>query len=477
MQCKRGSITIFSLLSLLLITATLFALLEGTRLQELRRFAGLQTLTALESGFANYNTCLWQTYHLLGTEQAEMKEILQEGANGRNASGTNFLRLKPEKIEVVGDTRFTDQNGRVFIGCVAAYMNENFVYEATKEVYSQYEAIKHLMDENQMDISDIGEALKELETAEVTSSHGTAASRNREKQLDVKALLEVAKRWQEMGILELVIEDTNALSKEKCDFSNGLLQRELETGENRSEVSIDWKARILMQQYLLTYMSGFQSEQKGRALVYELEYLLGQKSSDIENLKVVAVKLLAIREAVNFLFLISNPDKTAQAEAMAALLAGATLNPVLLSAVKMGLLTAWALAESILDVRAILAGKRIALLKSEETWTSELENISDMTNGFAMAKESLWGLTYENYLGVLLLLEKEETLAMRAMNVQEAAIRKTDSNTSFRMDALLTQTSVKITYSYKPIFPFLQEINADERWEYRVWATQNYGYY
>ena len=51
----KGSVTVFSLLSLLLVTAALFALLEGTRYQEIRRFANLQTDTALESAFSNYN--------------------------------------------------------------------------------------------------------------------------------------------------------------------------------------------------------------------------------------------------------------------------------------------------------------------------------------------------------------------------------------------------------------------------------------
>ena len=60
MQKEKGSITIFSLLSLLLITAFLFGLLEGTRLQEMRRFAILQTENSLVSVFANYNTCLWK---------------------------------------------------------------------------------------------------------------------------------------------------------------------------------------------------------------------------------------------------------------------------------------------------------------------------------------------------------------------------------------------------------------------------------
>ena len=50
MKREKGSITLFSLISLLLITAALFALLEGTRLQEMYRFADLQQTLILFPG-------------------------------------------------------------------------------------------------------------------------------------------------------------------------------------------------------------------------------------------------------------------------------------------------------------------------------------------------------------------------------------------------------------------------------------------
>ena len=224
-------------------------------------------------------------------------------------------------------------------------------------------------------------------------------------------------------------------------------------------------------------MSNFRKVEDNRALSYELEYLIAQKNSDVENLKVVAAKLLAIREAANFLFLISNPEKMAKAEEVALLFVGASANPVLIQVVKIALLTAWALAESILDVRAILAGKKIALLKSEEAWTVELEQIGALAEGFAMAKDNPQGLSYEQYLGILVFFEKEETLGMRAMNLQEATIRKNYQEDSFRMDGLVTQAEVSISYSYQAVFPFLRVIDAQERWEYKVLANANYGYY
>ena len=224
-------------------------------------------------------------------------------------------------------------------------------------------------------------------------------------------------------------------------------------------------------------MSHYKGELEGRALSYEIEYLLGKKSSDIENLKVVATEIIAIREAANFVYLLSNPVKIAQAESAAVFLSGATLSPAVVELVKIGLLTAWAFAESILDVRALLAGKRIPLLKSDDTWTTELESLYKITEGYPMAKESSWGLNYENYLSVLLLMQQEEDTAMRAMNLQEATIRKVSNNALFQIDSLITNIELEITYSYKPVVPFLSVIDAEERWNYQILGKKKYGYY
>lgn len=479
MRREKGSITIFSLLAILLVTAAIFALLEGTRLQELRRFANLQTTAALEYAFAEYNTCLWQSYHLLATDERHLATLLEEAANGRQGSASNFLRFVPEAIDTRSYVRITDREGEVFIQSVSTYMKDNILYEAIKEIYSQYEAIKQVMDSsalNESDISDALEEIKKLEESATETSVGTSASKQG-RSIDVRGLLEAAEQWKKMGILELMVKDTSKLSDAQIDLENGLLERELQEGTEEGNHTTNWVDRILLQQYLLTYMSNLQAEKKDHALSYELEYLLGKKGSDIENLKIVATELLAIRQASNFLYLLSNPVKLAQAESLATLIGGASLNAAVIQLIKVALLTAWALAESVLDVRALLAGKKIALLKSEESWTLELSNIGEITGDYMTAKESAWGINYETYLGLLLLLQNERNLAMHAMNAQEATIRNVYGDEGFCLDDLVTQVEVEISYTYEPIFPFLRVIDAEKRWNYEIQGKDTYSYY
>lgn len=468
------------MLSLLLITAALFALLEGTRLQEIRRFTGLQTESALESVFANYNSSLWENYHILGADFNQMEEILQNCADGREStSALNLLSFRTKNCEINNYTRLTDNQGLVFIRCVSTYMKDNLLYETAKEIYNQYDAIKSLLAGTDVDLTNIDDAIKEIQEAtenQESVSVGTSGKSQNLSAQDVGGILEDVQKWKDYGILELVIKDTSEVSDAENDFSNGLLERQLNTGNNSVKEEVNWMDRILLQQYLLTYLSNYIDTRDGRALSYETEYLLGGKSSDKENLQVVVSKLFAIREAANFLYLISDPTKNQQAEALAMMIGGTTLSPAIIEVIKLGLLTAWAFAESVLDVRALLDGKKIPLLKSEDSWTVELENIGNITQEFSFAKESSWGLDYESYLGILLLFEEEESLAMHAMNAQEATIRSLEG-TSFGMDGLLTEASAEICYSYEPVFPFLRVIDAEKRWEYEVVTNADYGYY
>ncbi|MBP3677708.1 MAG: hypothetical protein J6I97_05110, partial [Agathobacter sp.] len=223
MKREKGSITVFSIISLLLVTATVFAILEGTRLQELRRFANLQTEAAVESVFANYNGCLWNKYRLLAADQTQWEEILQKTANARTKErGVNLLVFALEKAELESYTLLTDGSGSIFIKSVSTYMKDNILYESTKEIYNQYEAIKHLIDSSSMDKSKIEEAIKEAEAVSSErdeTSVGTSGTQNTKNSINPIDLLKAAKRLQEYGILELVIKDSSKLSKSEIDFS------------------------------------------------------------------------------------------------------------------------------------------------------------------------------------------------------------------------------------------------------------------
>lgn len=477
---QRGSITVFSILVLSLVVGCILTLLEGSRMYELHRIARLRTELAVEAAFANYNTTLWETYHLLGCNQEDMQSLITASANGGYSEyqyGTNLLLLELKKVELQGYTLLTDGDGKAYIKAVADYMSKNILYETAKGIYNQYEAIKSLMDSSSSNGTEIDkalESLKELEDASKESSAGTSQGTSGQKSSAEKNPLEDVQRLQKTQVLKFVIEDTSKLSEAQFDLSESVSKRELEVGKNIMVEDTDWLDRVLLQQYLLTYLSDYTSPREGRGLSYELEYLIGGRDNDIENLRVVVNYLLLIREAANLVYLFADMEKVQQAQLLAIALAGATANPAIIEVVKIGLLAAWAYAESVLDVRALLEGKKIPLIKSKDTWTLALENIGSISQEYMVAKESKLGLSYSTYLGILLMFPTDKELAYRAMDVQEITLQKTAG--SLRMDQLVVSSKAEVIYEYAPIFMSLKSVKATRNWNYQISTTVDYGY-
>ncbi len=492
MRQQKGSITIFSLLAMLVVMTTIFSFLEMSRFQELKRLGELQTEIALESVFANYSSYLWENYHLLGCNLSQMESIMTEVGNGRydkNTERTNLLLFQVQDVEVQEYTLLTDGNGAAYIHAVAGYMEEHILYETAKEIFSQYEAINDLKKSSTLDMSNIDKALEEMKKVEVSEGEsnqeieksvdntrrGKSIGSSKKQEVSFSNPLEEIKQVQEAGILELVLEDTSGLSDGSFSLSEAVSNRRLATGNSHIEET-DWLDKVWLQQYLLMYMSNFCNNKEGHSLSYEMEYLIGGKDNDCDNLKVVVTELLGIREMANFLYLMSDVKKVGEARALATALVGVSGNPLLIEVVTTGLLTAWAFGESILDVRSLLQNKHVPLIKNASLWTLELENIGEISQGYLTAKEGEWGLSYENYLAMLLLFQSEKILAKRGMDMQEATLKQLYGN-DIQLDQFMISAHVRVTYIYSAVFSSLEQITTDMNWTYQVSSVSSFGYY
>lgn len=479
---RKGSVTIFSLLSMMLVVSALFALLEAGRFQGMKRLTKLQTQTALESVFAEYNTVLWEEYRLLACKQSNVNSGIEESVADRlleDSFATNFYQFRVTEIEQQGYTRLTDGEGSAYIQAAAGYMEKNLSYETAKQIYNQYQGIKDIKENSGFAFSDIEKALRRIKEEE-TSKGNTGALQNQdviEQDLNTyrkkENPLELIQDLQKKGVLSLVVKDTSILSEKEMDISNVVSKRELPEAYHAVLGEVDWYTKVLFQQYLLTYLSNY-TDEKEHALNYELEYLLGGKATDIENMKVVVNQLLALREAANFLYLSSSPQKVEEARVLAVAIAGASMNPAVIYAVRTAVLAAWAFAESILDLRTLLTGGKIALLKSNNTWTLDVDYISSIGKGYAKAKNCSNGLNYKDYVGILLLFQEEEQIAKRAMDVQEQTLRKRYEDEEIYLEDWILDVNVQVTYEYKPVFFSIDRVLPS--WKYKIIVQEQFGY-
>lgn len=474
--------TIFALLSMVMVLETLFIVLEASRVMELKRISKLQSELATESVFANYCSPLWEEYRLLGFDIGNAEEKILRAANGRVVSqGFHLLNFQVETMSMDGYTLITDGKGQAFLNAVCCYMKDNLSYETAKVMYSQYKSFANLSKEVDVDLSKIDDAMDALEKdasdSKETSSAGSGKKQGKASvNKKTKTLLDEGKQIRDAGVLKYVVKDTKDLSQKKVSLDDVVSKRALAVGVHAKTRPMDWMEKVLLQQYLLSYMSFYGEEKDNRALDYELEYILAGKSNDLDNLKSILYKIFLFRQAANTLHILQSTVKMTEIKAIALATSAITLSPELYDVVKIGLVTSWALGESILDCRAIFQGKKVPLIKSESSWTLDLWNIPSAASDDFTAKESKHGFGYKEYLGVLIFFQTDEVLAMRAMDAQELTIRSWNGYEQFYMDQMATELECNFTYLYKPIFQIFNTLPVEEDFTEKISHKVKYKY-
>ena len=483
---KKGSITIFAALSLMLVASVLFVLLEGARVRSGEMLAQQNTEAVVESLFSQYEIPLWENYHLLAryvpAQEGDLVftdleiEAAKLTQTNTNPEGTlfwknHYLRMEQTSMVFPSYTLMTDDDGKAFLAAISSYMKHNFWTSFLEQPDREFE---ELLDGdlkgsngaessiNETDISGMDSVEKALDSIEeekekvkTESSGGSGANFGEgtsQKKKVKENPLEVVKDFQSEGILSLVLEDTDQLSGKKMDLNSTVSHRELIQGINSQDFQSNWYDPVLVQQYYKMVFSDFLEDQNKKGLSYEMEYLLCGKESDIENLKAVVYRLLAVREAANLVTLAADPTRQSEALTIATAIGGFTGNPAVIEVVKVGILAAWAFVESILDIRALLQGEKIPLIKSSDQWTSDIWGLSSSAGGYAKAKKCFSGLTYSQYLQNLLFLQKTEATAYRAMDLQENTIRQMEGYAAFRMDQAVIGLEVEAGYEMKSMF-------------------------
>ena len=214
----------------------------------------------------------------------------------------------------------------------------------------------------------------------------------------------------------------------------------------------------LFDRYILEKAGCYTNLKEQSKLHYELEYILNGKPDDSKNLEATLSTLLFMRQASNFTYIMSDGAKIAEAEALAATLAAVILMPELLEPIKMSILFAWVFAESVYDVKHLLCGGKIPLIKNASSWHYSLEGMLSFQAdaSYANSGEQEEGFDYREYLGMLLLTKDHTTKRMRMMDVIEMDIRNTHGNRNFRLDLCLDYLEATVYVASK--YGYAEEI-------------------
>lgn len=468
-----ASLTVYFTLLIACVGAVIFALVEIVRFYGLDSNGAEYTNLAEESLFAGYQPVLLEKYDMFWLDggfgksdfdiragEEEMEALLYDNLLSRTSGfGINFYRMRVEGVTAEKYLLATDREGKVFQNQAAgAYLSKlgSRAGEKTLSLIKEARLAQQEGGDPEGQIAQAESGLKEIRQQEKQSGKGENSanlapevvngSGTKEK---VSNPLEINKDIRKKDILSLVLPAGAVVSEKSIDLSKCLLNRKCEKGTDQGAIETKGSDRIFMQQYIEEYGGNFVEPSPEGGLSYGEEYVIAGRKSDRDNLKYVVKELLLLREAVNFAFL--NTDETKKKEAMtvAAALAGITVNPLLVEAIKQGILAVWAYAESICDVKILLSGGKIPLEKNAGSWNVELSKLEQVVSGNYKGTDR--GQTYEDYLQVLMYLVSTKKVSYRCMDLMEHAMKAAGYENA-RMDHMILKMKIQAEYSSDTIF-------------------------
>ena len=256
-----------------------------------------------------------------------------------------------------------------------------------------------------------------------------------------KRILESIHDIGKKKLLELLLPSGKECPSTEESFSSALFSTE--SAANPIQVG-------LLGEYSLRFFHSYHKEESAHTTPYsnakglEVEYLLHGKKSDYENLSAQVTSLLAFRESMNFIHIMSDPEKLEAVEEFVTSFLAITANPVVIAVFSAFVIGIWALAQSLLDVKELLNDERVPLMHSLESWSLSLNHLLDFLSylsGEEIPRENI-GLSYEDYLRISLFTKgllsqakiNDSMLYCMEKNIQ-TSIR--DKEPSFQMNKCL----------------------------------------
>ncbi len=475
---KKGYITVFLALSLMVLLSLLLILVEGARISAIRMKYMCTNDIANNSLLGEYHRELFKQYDMLFVDmsyggaypkiensEAHLREYLEknmESEGGLFTKYIDFLDMNPGNSKITEYSISSDDDGAVLFRQISDYMRgypEGFIASTvlgnlsvvqssgmdSRDISSEREAY-------QQQIEAIGLPVQEVEEGKYEevplNNPADAANSNRSK-----------------GILRIAAPNPEELSDVAINKDNYISTRNAIKGTGLSDIAVQKTGLgndISLLSYLYKKCGYYGAEKENGLLKYQLEYIVAGKEVDWENLEEVCKRIQIWREVTDLICILGDSEKVTEAEEVATALTAVILMPELMEPVKYSILYAWAYLESIQDMKRLLAGGRVPLIKTQDDWRTDIGGLSDV-EGSTDSSGGGDGLKYDEYLAILLCMTGRNDKLYRLMDVMEMDIRLTPGNGYFRMDGCFDT--------------FSSSTSVDSAFGYYYEMNKSYGYY
>ena len=250
------------------------------------------------------------------------------------------------------------------------------------------------------------------------------------KDTESEGLLNQIRRAAESGILQLVLPEGEKVSEGIIETAgipskNSSLSEDAKTERHDEPKGIKSAAdKALTAEYIGHFFTDFCSENK-KEFQYEIEYILYGSPIDGSNLSSSVTRLLAVREGLNLIHILTDPQKRQEAETLASAIVGAAGFAPLIGITAFFIMGIWALGESLVDVKQLLSGGKVPLWKDDQSWNLGIKELLDLgRTGTIPQKEGGEGFDYTDYLKLFFVLMPTKEIIYRMMDMMQINITR-----------------------------------------------------
>lgn len=450
-----GEVTAFLSLIFILLVTFIGGIMESASIQNAKNYRRADVDRAMECVFAEYQKELLEKYDIFALDGSyETGQYTEQNLTDRlSYYGAGDMEHKLTRIQFL-----TDRGGQAFCNQVQAYEEHKYGIDKMKNMLGMTSVWGQQADQ-------AWEYAREEHDSQV---HLEELLTENESELPREGNpISCAERLRQSPILTLVMPKETAVSEKRVNGQDMPDKRSRNTGYGEFTDVDAWEdnlSSLMLGEYLLEHFAMFTDTEQAGTVDYEVEYILGGKDSDRENLEAVVKKMLNLRFVPNYAYIQTDSEMRAEAEAMAAALCTLLAVPAITEAAAQGILLAWAYGESLMDLRSLLGGGRVPLVKSKESWQLKLSKL--MTLGtdedHSDGRDDAGGLNYKEYLRILLFLARKETIALRALGIIELNLRSVCGQAYFRTDLCVSRMEMRsscrlrrgIRYQFKTYYGY-----------------------
>ena len=456
MNSRQGSISVFLALILIPVLILVMTLAESVRCHGLKVNVLEAGYAASDSVFAGFDRSVFEKYGLLfydggcglGLTQYELIEKEYQQYFEKNVSqaglllGGSFFAVRDSSACITDIIHATDYQGMVFVTSALDYYKYDKAGEVLSDILRKLgliqsgEKIKEQADADQASgvfrtmkaaaHLNLAKEVKRLTSSELMGEEGPPPEEDYSDILS-SGIIGQSNDVRTRGWINLAMPKGRTMSGYQVitnDFPS--LTAVDERDDVGGNIFTDLLKKVAFDEYLLDHFTCFTDVSERNGLQYELEYIIFGEDKDNDNVKKTWNRMLLIREGMNLMSMAGAETLKAQAKALAALMIGWTGIEPLVLLLEVLLEGAWCHAESICDMKELLAGERVPLLKKETEWHLSLGDVAGFFSGNgAPEKTSQEGMNYKDYLRILLYLTNFQNTSYRTMDMVQHNEQKT----------------------------------------------------